>query len=419
MRKVTIKKRVAQLSENFKISLRSIAATKLRSTLTIIIIAVGITALVGTLTTTAAIKSEMQSSFGKMGGLSFSIRSLRSAPTTAGLERRINENAITFQQAQLFTQSFDRASLTTIYTTVAASTKLSSGAITSNPTYSVMAVDQHYTEYMGALIREGRGFSNSDIERGQPIAIIGVNVARTLFKGGGAIDSHITFGSQKYRIIGVLDSMGDTFGGGVDSEMWIPISTARATLLPPGRGYSIGVKPFNDFDDSMAEAEQLLRSIRRLTPSDRTDFRVVKSSAFMEEIEKILSYVTVAAFIVGMITLLGAAVGLMNIMLVSVKERQREIGTRKAIGASSRAIGQQFIFESITVGLLGGAAGIVVGVVIGNLVASLLSNGAVFLFPWIWISGAVLLSLGVSLLSGYIPAKRASKLDPVVALRQQ
>ena len=165
-------------------------------------------------------------------------------------------------------------------------------------------------------------------------------------------------------MIGVLESQGTTFGGGIDNQVWIPLSNARAVFLSDNSFYVVGVIPELGTDQTKAidAAEQLFRSIRRLSPIDRSDFRITKSDAMMEDIMEVMSYVTIAAFIIGAITLLGAAVGLMNIMLVSVKERTREIGTRKALGANSKTIKQQFLFESIVIGQLGGIFGIILGV---------------------------------------------------------
>ncbi|MFA5713087.1 MAG: ABC transporter permease, partial [Bacteroidales bacterium] len=320
MVKVPIKRgRATKLSENFRVSLRSIAGTKLRSTLTIAIIAIGITSLVGILTTTEAITGVMKSSFGKMGSLSFSLTSLRSLPPL-NMGRRINKRAIKYNQAQLFTESFESSSLVTIYTRAAVNIALESENATSNPTFSIWAVDENYLQFMAISIAQGRYFNSNDFERGLSYAVVGANVAKALFKRGEALGSIVRYGSFKFRIIGVLEPIGETFGGSVDSQVWLTIPYARATLLRDIAGYSIGIQPNDNSEDAMVEAEQLLRSIRRLRPTDKTDFRIVKANAFLEDLEGVLSYVTIAAFIVGVITLLGATVGLMNIMLVSVKE---------------------------------------------------------------------------------------------------
>ncbi|MDD2583573.1 MAG: FtsX-like permease family protein, partial [Bacteroidales bacterium] len=214
------------------------------------------------------------------------------------------------------------------------------------------------------------------------------------------------------------EKQGATFGGGVDSQVWIPLSNARGVFLSENSFFSIGVIPLDENQTKAIDAaEQLFRSIRRLSPIDSSDFRITRSDAFMEGIMEVMSYVTIAAFIIGSITLLGAAVGLMNIMLVSVKERTREIGTRKALGANSKTIKQQFLFESIVIGQLGGLFGILLGIAVGNITA-LIMRGP-FVMPWLWIFSGVAVCLLVSIASGYFPAVRASKLDPIEALRYE
>jgi putative ABC transport system permease protein len=157
--------------------------------------------------------------------------------------------------------------------------------------------------------------------------------------------------------------------------------------------------------------------IRKLRPSDEDNFMIEKSDNLANELNDQLKYVTVAATIIGLITLLGAAIGLMNIMLVSVTERTREIGTRKAIGAKKSAIKFQFLTESIVIGQIGGIVGIILGIIIGNVVSLLI--GSVFIIPWAWIILGALLCFIVGVLSGYIPANKAANLDPIEALRYE
>jgi len=157
--------------------------------------------------------------------------------------------------------------------------------------------------------------------------------------------------------------------------------------------------------------------VRGLNPRDESDFNVQKSDSIIEILMENIKFITLAATIIGLITLFGAAVGLMNIMLVSVTERTREIGVRKALGARKSVTRQQFLYESVSIGQMGGRLGIVAGILIGNLVS--LGMGSSFTIPWLWVTGGVLACFIVGIASGYLPAVKASAVDPIEALRYE
>jgi putative ABC transport system permease protein len=216
----------------------------------------------------------------------------------------------------------------------------------------------------------------------------------------------------------VLKSKGSSAING-DNVCFMPVTTARQYFSRPNMTFSISIMPFNpvNLDMMTGEAESIFRVIRNLNPKDESDFNISKSDNIVNLLLKNIRYVTLAATLIGVVTLFGAAVGLMNIMLVSVTERTREIGTRKAVGAKTTTIKYQFLFESILIGQLGGFFGIVLGVLIGNIVSSLLNSS--FVIPWLWVITGVIVCFIVGVVSGYAPAVKAANIDPIEALRYE
>ncbi|MCD4769254.1 MAG: ABC transporter permease [Bacteroidales bacterium] len=406
--------------ENLRISLRAIRSNRLRAILTMCIIAFGIMSLVGTLTAIDAIKGLLTSQLSSMGANTFSITTRGFRVVIGGNETRVkNHSYISYREAMEFKERFTEPAFTSVSVTASGMATISYRSEETNPIVQLQGIDENFLEIAGYDIEKGRGFSIEEVASNRSLAIIGQDVAKDIFKGGvDPIDKIINVGGVKLKVVGVLKSKGASFLSS-DNICFIPVTTVRHYFSRSGMTFNISVMPYTGANMEMlaSEAEGLFRMIRGLDPRDETDFNISKSDQIANMLIENTKFITIAATIIGFITLFGAAVGLMNIMLVSVTERTREIGTRKAIGAKTFTIKQQFLFESVLIGQFGGMLGIVLGILIGNLIASSLNTS--FLIPWKWIFGGVALCFVVGVVSGYFPAVRAARIDPIEALRHE
>lgn len=407
--------------ENIILSLQAISSNKLRTFLTALIIAIGITALVGILTSIDAIKSSVSDSFSSMGSNSFNIRN-------RGINIQVGNSGsrpktfpqITYSNARQFKEKFQFNGLVSVSTNVFGSATVKYKSEKTNPNVVVLGSDENYLETGGFTLAMGRNFSMREIEYGSNVVIIGHDLKERLFKNNeDPIDKTIQIGSMPFRVIGVLESRGASMGFGGDITCVIPLIKARAMPGAMTRSYNITAmskKPEN-IDADIGEAIMVFRNIRGLRTIQENNFEIVKSDAVIQMLMQNMLYVTIGAIVISIITLIGASTGLMNIMLVSVTERTREIGIRKAIGATPSVIRRQFLMEAIVICLIGGIAGVLLGLIIGNIIALVL--GASFIIPWNWIFLGLLVCVLVGMISGYYPASKASKLDPVEALRYE
>src|SRR5258706_1117447 len=391
--------------ENIRESLRSIRAQLLRTVITTLIIAIGIMALVGILTAIEAIKTSINSNFTFMGANTFAIRNYGiGIRVGTGGKRAKRFKQIDFAQAMQFKNNYPfpnaTVSLSFMATPVAV---LKYQSKKTNPNTNVWGGDENYLRTFSYDINQGRNFSSQETEHGSNVVIIGREIAKTLFDTESAIDKIISVGSSRYRIVGVLKDRGTCIGFGGNNISIIARMNAKNNFGFAGMSYGLNVTVSNvaQLEEAIEEAKGTMRKVRRVAPGEENTFEVIKSDSFASILIEDIQYVTIAATLIGFITLFGAAIALMNIMLVSVNERTREIGLRKSIGATPYKIKIQFLTEAVVICQIGGALGIFPGIVIGNLISFAMGEG--FIIPWLWIMAGIGLCFVVGIASGYLP----------------
>lgn len=407
-----------QLFFNLTLAIRALKNNKVRSILTIAIIALGLWALIGILTCIEVLKASVNNNFGRLGANSFQITNEIIKRNRRG-HRFTEQKNISYEDAKAFKNQFHFPSTIGLSMRGSGTTTVSYDSKKTNPNINVMGVDENYLKISDTKITAGRNFSSYEVYAGTPVCIVGNGIISKLFKNktNKAIDKIISVGAIKYRVIGVSEPKGGSMLMNTDNSVLIPLNNARSVY--GGRSLAISVMVNNVHSKPVAaeEAEGLFRRIRKIPLDGLNDFTVRQDDGLVADLLSVIKYIGLAALVIGFITLVGSVIGLMNIMLVSVAERTREIGISKALGARSGTIKKQFLSEAVLISLMGGSIGIFIGLLTGNLLG--LAFGTGFIIPWLWIGAGVTLCALVGIISGIYPAIKASKLDPIVALRYE
>ena len=391
-----------------------------RAVITSSIIAIGIAALVGILTSISAMQIAVTKTFSKMGSQSYTIRD------GSGVRRfgEVSESEpITFDQAWEFQKRMEaKGAMVALQVNADFTAKASFQSAETNPNVRVLGVDADYLKTANYDLAAGRAFTDNEVNHAVPVAVIGQEILDKLFpesqRKDRAINKVIAVNGKPYRVVGQLQTKGSSMGmSGGDRVIFLPVTRARRDMKLANDNcvITVAVDQVIDLEASMSDAYSMMRRIKRLKPVDEDNFVIQQSSAMAKEALDNIKMVSGVGTVIAIITLLGAAVSLMNIMLVSVTERTREIGLRKALGATAKQIKNQFLVEAVVICQIGGVGGIILGLIIGNLVGVAL--GAGFVAPWEWMVLALVVCVVVGLAAGLYPAQRAAKLDPIEALR--
>ena len=409
------------IKENIRIAMGSIRTQLLRTILTVLIIAIGITALVGILTVVAALENKLSTNFASMGANTFNINQYETTTRRRGGKEIVKINPIiSYPEAKAFKEKykypFTQTSLSFIATSNA---EVKFEAQKTDPEITIVGVDDYFLKNSGLETALGRNFTGFDIENNTYTCIVGSDFEKGLLKDINPIDKVISVRGAKFKVIGVLKEKGSTFGNSQDLRVLIPIQLARSLFTAPNINYSMSMMAAKEalLDEAVNNAEITMRRIRKLNPVQDNNFGISRSDDLINRIAEITGVLSASAWIISIITIFGSSIALMNIMLVSVTERTREIGVRKALGAKRSTIAFQFFIETLIIGQLGGLIGIILGISVGLGFSSIFDFS--FVIPWSAIVAAVITTFLVAVVSGSYPALKASKLDPIEALRYE
>ena len=405
---------------NIQIALNSIKTQLLRTILTVVIIAIGIWALVGILSAVKAMENSISGSFASMGSNTFNIQRYDFNIQRRGGEREKVNPIISYQNIREFIAIYEYPTTQTSLSftgTRVAEVKFESEK--TDPEVQIYGINEFYLENTGTEIENGRNFTIFDIQNNNKVCIIGSDFLKSLFLNDNPIGKTISIRGVKFKVVGVLESKGSTFGNNQDLKVLIPIQVARGIFTEPNINYTISimVKEKELLNAAQDEAIVTFRNIRRLSPIEKDNFGIERSDDLINRIASITGYLEVAAWIISIITILGSSIALMNIMLVSVTERTREIGVRKALGAKNATISTQFFIETIVIGQIGSVLGIILGILTGLAFSSFFESE--FSLPWIPMIWATIITFVVAIIAGFYPAMKASKLDPIESLRYE
>lgn len=403
--------------ESIKMALNSLVKNKLRSMLTLLGIAIGLFSIIIVMTAIGAIQNSVESAFNSLGTNNFVVQKFPAITGPREWRKYRNRPDLTIEQGERLKEmtklplavgiSLHRNSMVVKY-----------GNEKTNPTVQLQGLNLDELRVNDLVVGMGRGISLQDENYTQMVCVLGSDVADKLFKNIYPIGQEVRIDIMKLKVIGVYEKRGSVLGSSQDNFVTIPLSVFKKYYGDRRSGtYTVMAPSKSKISETMDEVIGALRKIRKIPPGKENDFEIVTNDQLVEQFNGITKYFRLGAAIVAFIALVAAGVGIMNIMMVSVTERTKEIGIRKAIGARKIMIRSQFLMEAIVLCQIGGLIGIILGVIGGNIIAVVLHVSVILPVEWIIIGVAVTTFVGV--LFGVYPAIKASNLDPIEALRYE
>ena len=412
--------RIAEIRESFLMAMSAIVAHKLRSALTLLGIVVGVFSIIVVMTAMRVMQANIEKELGQLGTHTFSIQKFPAFFVNGreGWERMWRRKNITWQQAD---QLKDK---TTLALTVGVQGYLGRDSAKTtvaetNPDTQMIGTTPDAFDARNWTVESGRAIMASDVDSARNVCVLGASVAKNLFPHSSPLGHKVKFRGINYTVVGVLETRGRSLGGDQDNFLVIPLSTGLNRFGMHWRSLEILVRAPNEalFDDTIEQARGALRAIRKVPPGDEDDFELFTNDSLIEQFRSITFAARVGAGIISGIALLAAGVGIMNIMLVSVTERTREIGIRRAVGAKKRTIMTQFIMEAIMLCQVGGVIGVLLGIAGGNAAAFAFKVPPAIPIDWALLGLAICSIVGI--VFGTYPAIKAANLDPIDSLRYE
>ena len=405
------------ITEAFRMALGALRASKLRSALTLLGMIIGVFAVIASVTAVEVIDVYFEESLQIYGSSTFSVERISDRGRGG---RRAESPALTYEQAERLKRTVSSDLRVGLLEDFDYAERARHGSRETEPSVMLYGADENFMSNFGFDLGMGRALAGPDLRYARPVALLGSEVADALFPNETPLGKEITIGRVRLQVIGVLEKKGSFFGYNPDSRVIAPITYLLSVYGNGGRNMSdvsVRTASLAQVDAGMQEVIGDMRVIRKLKPGQENDFEIESNESIQEQIGGFTSTLTAGGAGIGMIALLAAGIGVMNIMLVSVTERTREIGIRKAVGAKRRDIMQQFLLEAVFLCQIGGLLGILLGGLFGNLVAVYFDISAAF--PWFWAILAVGGVTAIAIVFGGYPAFKAARLDPIESLRYE